>query len=288
MDRPLLEAFNAPLHVADVTLRVRDLDAMVAYYTRDLGLAVLAERPSHVDLGVDEAVLLKLEHVASAKLKAHRATGLFHTAFLVPSRAALGQWLSSATKRGLTFDGASDHHVSEALYLADPEGNGIEVYADRARSEWKRQNDEIVMATDPLDAKSLLAAGQRLPENAKLPSGTRVGHIHLCVSDLAAADAFFSQGLGFDLTYGRAGAKFFSTGGYHHHVAVNTWSSAGAPPLTGETTGLVTYTLQSSDNADFDRRLAQFSAQSRPMRPIPGGIELVDPTGATLLIRRHA
>jgi catechol 2,3-dioxygenase len=284
-DVPSLEAHKAPLHVSHVELIVRDLTFVETYYIETLGFAVVARGDGFVGLGVDGVELLRLQHHPNATLRHRRATGLFHTAFLLPNRAKLGAWLKSAIERRVEFDGASDHGVSDALYLTDPEGNGVEIYADRPRETWHTADGTIPLITEPMDVKAVLAAGATLPAAQALPSGTRIGHIHLSVGDIRTAEPFFREGLGLDLIAQRDAARFMSTGGYHHHIAINTWMSAGSGRRVDGTTGLSAYTLQSTDSTDAERRIARLSKLGATFSRRDRDVTVSDPNGVAMTIK---
>ena len=242
-----LEAHRAPIHIGTVALKVHDLAAMTAFYRDAIGLDLIASGETNADLGIDGVVLVRLEAGAEAPTS---AAGLFHLALLLPSRAALADWLAHAASIGLPLEGASDHLVSEALYLSDPEGNGIEIYRDRPRADWPRQGEAIQMATERLDLQHLLTEASGRPW-AGMPGGTRMGHIHLRVGDTAQAEAFYRDALGFDLMVRYPGASFLATGGYHHHIAGNVWGSRGAKPRGEGEAGLSWFELVARDEADF-------------------------------------
>jgi catechol 2,3-dioxygenase len=240
MSRPSLPADTS---IGAVHLRVKDLDRLVAFYHEILGFAVLGEDGATAALGPDGGPrLLTLQAVPGAPKPPEPSTGLFHVAFEVPSRAALGAMLIRVRQLGYAFSGFADHHVSEALYLSDPEGNGIELYSDRLAKDWQWEDGEIFMTTDPLDVVGLLQDGRAAAP--RLPRGTKVGHVHLKVSTLAAAEAFYVGQLGFDVTARRLpGALFVSAGGYHHHLGLNVWSGEGAPRPPMGSRGLAGITL---------------------------------------------
>jgi catechol 2,3-dioxygenase len=216
-----------------VHLAVADLPRMLGFYQDVLGLRrAWTEGGGTVYLSATGRFPfhLALTEVPGATRPAGRTTGLYHTAFLLPSRAKLGGMFRRLVASAVSFDGAADHRVSEALYLRDPEGNGIELYADRPRDSWPRADGQVLMTTDPLDLDALASDG-RAAEAAwdGIPADTRVGHVHLRVSALDRAEAFYHGVLGFDVTLrGYDGALFYSAGGYHHHLATNVWGSAGA------------------------------------------------------------
>lgn len=216
----------APLEIGRVTLTVRDLAATGAFYENVIGLEQLEADTTQAIYGVGGRPLVELRGDPAARPASRQDAGLFHTAFLLPSRADLGAWLGYAAASDVQLHGASDHLVSEALYLADPEGNGIEIYADRPRSSWQHQGTEVVMATERLNLRDL-AASAKAPWGGA-PDGTVVGHVHLQAGDLVAAEGFYADKLGFPVTCRYPGAVFFGSGGYHHHLAANVWNSRGA------------------------------------------------------------
>jgi catechol 2,3-dioxygenase len=247
LSRPALEALQAPFHIGTVTLRVTDLRGLTAFYRDSIGLDVIAETADASDLGIDGEVLVRLERGAT---RSTSAAGLFHLAILLPSRADLADWLAHAAAIGLPLEGASDHLVSEALYLSDPEGNGIEIYRDRPRADWPRRDGAIRMATERLDLHALLAEARPGPY-AGMPAGTRMGHIHLRVGDTAAAEAFYAGALGFELMVRYPGASFLASGGYHHHIAGNVWNSRGAGPRQLGEAGLSAFEIIARDEAEL-------------------------------------
>jgi len=234
------------------TLIVRDLARVSAYYEEGIGLSRIQGDSEVVHLGAGDRTLLVLRRRPDAQLEPNGLAGLFHTAFLLPSRAELGAWLRRTTRQRLPFDGASDHLVSEALYLSDPEGNGIEIYADRAPGSWQWNNGSVEMANRPLDADGILQAGDDLPDSAVVPLETIVGHLHLRVGGLPEAEKFYQGILGLDVTRRRDGAIFYASSGYHHHLATNTWQSRGSPRRPGTTTGLVALAFDVRDANHFN------------------------------------
>jgi len=216
--------------VGGVHLLVSDLQRSMEYYEHVLGLTALTRSGDTAAFsaaaGVSPLVTL---HTRPGVTAARRgAFGLFHFAVLLPDRPALGRFAAHVAELGLRV-GMADHLVSEALYLSDPDGLGIEVYADRPREAWQRRGNELAMTTDPLDVDSLVAAGGSEPWSAA-PSGTTMGHVHLHVGSLETAEAFYHRGMGFDKTvWSYPGALFMSAGGYHHHLATNIWSPGPEP-----------------------------------------------------------
>jgi catechol 2,3-dioxygenase len=233
---------SAPVEIGRVTLTVHDLPGLAGFYERNLGLARLAGDGTDVILGAGATPILALRADPAARRRSPAEAGLFHNAFLMPSRAALGRWLLHAADSGLRLDGASDHLVSEAIYLSDPEGNGIEVYADKPRAVWHGPDGLLKMATERLDLDSLARAADAPWQGA--PDGMVMGHVHLQVGDTGAAAAFFTGTLGLEVMAHYPGAVFVAAGGYHHHLAGNVWNSRGAGPRALPSTGLAEVELR--------------------------------------------
>jgi len=219
------------LRLGHVRLQVSDLARSLDYYTTVLGLEARRSDDRSADLHAEgePAPLVVLEERAGTRpIGVNSRLGLYHFAILLPDRAALGRFLAHLANIG-TRIGSSDHLVSEALYLRDPDGLGIEVYRDRPRSEWRTANGELAMAVDPLDTAGVLAAGGAEPWTG-MPRGTVMGHVHLHVGDIETASRFYHQALGLDrIVSSYPGALFLSAGGYHHHLGVNTWAGRAAP-----------------------------------------------------------
>ena len=227
-------SIDAGTTVGPVRLTVADLDGVRDFYRDAIGLAELDPRDDVVRLGTNGTSgepVVELIGDPDAPPRPRGTSGLFHLAILVPSRADLARALQRVAEAGWRLSGASDHLVSEALYLSDPEGNGIELYRDRPRDQWPVRDGVLQMDTLPLDLDGVLGELRREDAESAMPAGTRIGHVHLNVGDLTAAEAFYSGALGFDVTVrGYPGALFVSAGGYHHHVGLNTWAGEGAPP----------------------------------------------------------
>ena len=241
-----------------VELTVADLDRSLGYYTRAIGLRELGREGARASVGADGLELLGLVEEPGAR-PAPRATGLFHFALLVPERADLARWLAHAARDRVALTGLSDHDVSEALYLRDPDGHGIEIYADRPRSTWEGQVGQR-LTTEPLDVDSLLGVLDD-PANEPfdgLPADTTMGHVHLQVADVPAAVAFYRDAIGMDLMASLGdSAGFLAAGGYHHHVGVNVWNSRGAPPPPPGAAALRHATIVVPDEAERERVLAR-------------------------------
>lgn len=235
-------ATAAPVSVASVTLAAQAPEALARFYER-LGLRRRPAEAGAIALGAGDETLIR---VTQATRPPAKAAGLFHTALLLPSRAALGRWLAAMREGGLAFAGASDHGVSEAFYLDDPEGNGVEVYADRPAADWPREGAGYAMTTGRMDVAAVLAEGEGA--EAEMPPGTCVGHVHLRAADMAAAERLYVEGLGMVATHRRPSAAWFGAGGYHHHLAVNAWAGALPPRRPGQP-GLEAVTLRASSSA---------------------------------------
>ena len=263
-----------------VALRVGDLGRQVAFYEDVVGLSTLERRDGGATLGVDGTPLLELDERAALPPRSREETGLFHTAFLLPDRAALGDALARV-EANWELSGASDHLVSEALYLADPEGNGVELYCDRPRAEWTVGEDgRIDMDTLPLALDPIRSAGAGTDE---APPETAVGHVHLEVSDVEAARAFYVDDLGLAVTatYG-AEAIFLAAGGYHHHVGANTWNGRSAP---GEGRGLDWFELVVPDGATLEAAVERLAGAGREPTRAGGEVSVADPDGIELRLR---
>lgn len=235
----------ADAHIGSVSLTVSDLDRSVSFYREVLGFEEAREgRNAFLSAG-GGPVLIELRERRDAVPKPRRSTGLFHFAILVPSRAALGQSLRRLADRQWPLSGVADHLVSEALYLDDPDGLGIEIYRDRPRDAWRRTNGELAMATDPLDVAAVAnEPGAEAPWHG-LARGTVIGHVHLHVASLEEGEALYCDQVGFEPTVRTYhGALFVAAGGYHHHLGMNTWVGAGAPPPPEHAVGLNAFTIE--------------------------------------------
>lgn len=273
----------APMRIGRVRLKVRDLVGVSSFYQDVLGLVPVAQSAGRVVLGVPGKPLLELVGDPGLMPLDRREAGLFHAAFLLPDRAGLGRWLGFVAQRRIPLLGASDHRVSEAIYLADPEGNGIEVYADRPVSDWRSVGGQLDMPSDPLDLQDLLRAAAD-GAWAGMPACSVVGHVHLQVGDTAAAEGFYRDLLGFDVTCRYPGGSFFGAGGYHHQLAANTWNSRGAGPRPDGMAGLDGFELVVRDRAA--RAAIERPAQAAGLSLEPRGdrTRLRDPWGTAITL----
>jgi len=231
-----MAASDAPLSNGTVTLRAKDRAMLAEYYESIIGLRVISRDSDMLTMGVGNRILLKLQEDRSAKIRP-TAAGLYHTAFMLPARNHLGAWLNRVVERRVNIDGVSDHRGSEEVYPSDPEGNGIEVYVDRARSKWSRVGDNPKPTTGPLDVRSLRTLPDYLWKSA--PDETVIGHVHLQVGNIEELNAFYSNDIGFSIVNEMPQATFYASGGYHHHIAVNTWHSKHAGKRSPDATGLL-------------------------------------------------
>ena len=275
-------ATDMPAFVDHAHLTAIDLPMLSAFYRQAMGLSVLETSASGETLGVAGRPLLTLTTGGNAARAPRHAPGLFHTAFLVPDRRELGRWLAHAAHNNVPLTGASDHLVSEAIYLDDPEGNGIEIYRDRDRAEWTYVPDGTVkMATHRLDLQALYDEAPKDGWGGQ-ENGTVIGHIHLQVSDIPEADAFFRDVLGLDIMARYPGASFFATGRYHHHVAANVWNSHGQPKRQAGMSGLADYTIRFNDPAKLDAAVKKLDELAIPVTRTGDTVSLVDPWGIGL------
>jgi len=247
---PLPFAATTPTHIGRVGYKARDLAALSAWYNHVLGLEELSRDGETLTLGAAGRPLLVLEQDKAASPDDPRTAGLFHTAFLLPRRADLGRWVRHAIDTQIPVDGASDHIVSEAAYLTDPEGNGVEIYADRPHDSWRWDNGQVAMATERMDIPGVVGSVPAGDAGWKgSPENTVVGHVHLRVGDPRQAEEWWNRTFGFD-TVARYGpnAVFLSSGGYHHHIGANAWQSKGAGPRDPSRTGLAWVEMPTSED----------------------------------------
>jgi catechol 2,3-dioxygenase len=263
-----------------VRLTVADLEGMRDFYRDAIGLAELAGDHDVVRLGADSQSIVELVGDSDAPPRPRGTSGLFHLAILVPTRADLARALQRVAEAGWRLSGASDHLVSEALYLSDPEGNGIELYRDRPRDQWPVRDGVLQMDTLPLDLDGLLGELRREEASAGMPAGTRIGHVHLNVGDLTAAEAFYSGALGFEVTVrGYPGALFVSAGGYHHHLGLNTWAGEGAAPPPDGSRGLREFEIVLPDESALEKLERRITANGIEYQRNEDILHVVDPAG---------
>lgn len=270
-----------------VRLLVANLERSLAFYEQVLGFRVAARdaRTAALAPSGDDRVLVELEAGAGIVPSARARLGLYHFAILLPDRASLGCFVRHLADAGVRA-GAGDHLVSEAFYLTDPDGLGIEVYADRPRDTWQRRGRELMLATDPVDVAGIVASagGQSW---TGMPAGTVIGHVHLHVGDLSATQAFYGDGLGFDrMTWSYPGALFLGAGGYHHHLGTNLWAGPHATaPLPNEAR-LLEWTIEVPSRADIAVVVRSVAAAGFSVpNDVPGDLVLQDPWGTQVRVR---
>ena len=266
-------------YVESLELKIMDIERSIRYYETIIGFRVLEREKKRAVLTANgKTPLLTLIEPEGVSAKEPHRTGLYHFALLLPNRSDLADFLQSLVKLNVRI-GASDHHVSEAIYLQDPDDNGIEVYVDRDDSNWIWNEKEVHMTTEPLNARDLLQAGTK--EGWKgLPEGTIMGHIHLHVGDLAEAEKFYCDGLGFDVVTRYGGqALFISSGGYHHHIGLNVWNGQHIPAASPNSTGLEDYTIVYPDDKDREEAVLRIKALGAEVTKINDIYEVIDPFG---------
>lgn len=276
----------AATRVGRVKLQVSDLERSLAFYQTVLGLRVLEKSGNRAALGAhdsDTPIVELVERKGARPVPRRGLLGLYHFAILLPDRAALGRFLRHLADAGAN-PGMSDHFVSEAVYLQDPDNLGIEIYADRPRSEWRTEQGQLSMTTVPLDVGSVLeAAGDELWAGA--PAGTKVGHVHLHVGDIDQASAFYHDALGLDkMVWNYPGALFLSAGGYHHHLGTNTWAR-GAPSASDDDARLLEWEIVVPENTDVDAAAASLMSASHEVQREGAGAVTHDPWGTQLRIK---
>lgn len=282
-------ALPAALRLGPVTLAVADLARSVDFYTGVLGLAVVAQAGEAASLGAGGVPLLHLRAQAGLRPQPRFSTGLYHVAILLPTRLDLGRVLINLARTRYPLQGFADHLVSEAIYLADPDGNGLELYRDRPRTEWRWRGSQIVMASDPLDVDGIAA---EVPDPQApftgMPAGTVIGHVHLKVGDVRQGEAFYHGVIGFGVVARLPGALFVSAGGYHHHLGANSWESRGAPRPPADAAGLREFTIVLPDEPALDQLGQRLRAADHAAEQ-PGTALLVDdPWGNRIRIRAEA
>ncbi|MCA1034924.1 VOC family protein [Bacillus infantis] len=277
---------EAPLtYASQITLKVSDLERSILFYKEIIGLKVLREDTGSAELTADgKTVLIVLVQPPAIEQKSARSAGLYHFALLLPDRPSLASALAHLIQAGWPLQGASDHLVSEAIYLADPDGNGIEIYADRPTESWTWEGGMVRMDTAALHAGDLLAMEEKMPWKG-IPGDTIMGHIHLHVSDLKAAEEFYVKGLGFNIAAEYGGqALFLSTGNYHHHIGINTWNGIGAPPARENAPGMKDFKLLYPDTKSI-RAAAERIRKLGQNAEIQGELVLTaDPSGNRIIL----
>jgi catechol 2,3-dioxygenase len=265
------------LQLGVAALRVSDADRSLDFYVNKIGLALRGRTGTTAMLGTRENDVLRLDIKPGISPRNYHETGLYHVAILVPDRPALGAAIARLAANNVRL-GAADHLVSEAIYVWDPDNNGIEIYRDRPREEWTWHGDQVQMANRPLDFEGLLSQPDvEALASQPMKSGTRVGHIHLEVDDLAKARKFYGEVVGFSPTATLPGAQFLSAGGYHHHLGTNIWDSRNGPPPSPDTAGISLMTIELPDAASVEALKARLEAAGTGTKTNDNGIDFIDP-----------
>jgi catechol 2,3-dioxygenase len=277
--------------IGAVRLAVADLDQVRDFYERTIGLEPLPGNGAAgtdaevVRLGAGGQAVVELAGEPEAAPRPAQTSGLFHMAILLPSRAELARSLKRIADSGWRLTGASDHLVSEALYTHDPEGNGIEIYRDRPRDEWPVRDGQIQMDTLPLDLDGVLGELTKENEAGRAAAETRMGHVHLNVGDLEAAENFYSGTLGFEVTVrGYPGALFVSAGGYHHHIGLNTWAGEGASPPPPGARGLRSFEIVLPRAEELDELEGRLRQAGHDPRRDGDAVRVSDPSGNGIVL----
>ncbi|MBK3495892.1 VOC family protein [Viridibacillus sp. YIM B01967] len=269
---------NSPPRIGAVHLTVSDLERSVKFYEQMIGFDILTKQSNKVTLTADGTTpLLILEEEANSIERPLGTTGLYHFAILLPDRSSLANALLHLADNEYPMQGAANHQYSDALYLADPEGNGIEIYADYPSNEWKRATDgSYVSGTYPIDLNDL--AQEATPPWSGLPDNTRVGHMHLQVAELEKVEQFYVDGLGFNITSKDNGSLFLSKDNYHHHIALNTWSGTGLPTPPDNARGLKKFIVFFTQD-EIDEAKVQLKRLNIPFDVSNDTMSVVDPSG---------
>jgi catechol 2,3-dioxygenase len=268
-------------------LRVSDADRALDFYVDKVGLLLRARSDAFALLGTAAEELLRLEFAPGIEPRDGRETGLYHVAFLLPDRPSLGATIARLAANNVKL-GAADHLVSEAIYVWDPDNNGIEIYRDRPRDEWTWKDGQVQMSNRPLDIQGLLAEPD-VETLARQPmkDGTRIGHIHLEVDDLAKARNFYGDVVGFAPVATLPGAQFLSAGGYHHHLGMNVWESRNGPPPSPHKAGLSMMTFELPDQTSIEALRQQLESAGAATIPAENGFDFVDLWRTNIAVRQH-
>jgi catechol 2,3-dioxygenase len=267
-------------------LRVSGADRALDFYVNKVGLALRRRADASAMLGTDQEDVLRLDFKPGIAPRNYKESGLYHVAILVPDRSSLGSAIARLAASSVKL-GAADHSVSEAIYLWDPDNNGIEIYRDRPREEWIWSGDQVQMKNSSLDFEGLLAQPD-VEAKRPMTAGTRIGHVHLEVDDLERARKFYSEIIGFSPTAARPGALFMSAGGYHHHVAANVWESRNGPPPSPDTAGLSLMTFELPDENSMKALRTRLETATVEVKSSDNGFDFVDPWRTPVSVKLRA
>ncbi|HFU3715887.1 TPA: VOC family protein [Streptococcus suis] len=257
--------YNSQFELGYVALNVRDLELQSLFYQQVLGLQILTESQNQIDLGVGQTTLVRLIQTEQ-KDEVHSSYGLYHLAIVLPSREDLGTIFRHFIDNKIPLQGASDHGYSEAIYLADTEGNGIEIYRDLPQDTWDvRPDGRIIGITEPMDAETIYALGKKADAAYQMPAGSRMGHVHLSVQESAASSRFYQEVLAVEDKFSVPSAAWLASGDYHHHLAVNEWGGKHLQTRTEGMPGLAYYTLVYTDIQAFQATIKR--AQTAGLDP---------------------
>lgn len=274
-----------PPRIGRVALAVADLDRSIRFYEDEIGLSLLSRENGLARMGAGDTSFLQLHGQPGAR-PVQRATGLYHFAILVPSRRDLAQTLYHLLQVDAPISGFADHAVSEAIYLTDPDGHGIEIYRDRPREEWQYHGDELRMTTDPIDLHGILGElGGVAPASHRMAAGTFVGHVHLQASNISATERFYTSLVGLDLVmrYGQR-ATFLSANGYHHHLGANTWAGDNLPPAPDDAARLMWYEIIHPDGAALNAIEQRLDTDELVVDREDGSLVITDPSGIQVML----
>lgn len=271
--------YNSQFELGHVALNVRNLELQSLFYQQVLGLQILTESQNQIDLGVGESTLVRLIQIAQDGDASH-SYGLYHLAIVLPSREDLGTIFRHFIDNKIPLQGASDHGYSEAIYLADTEGNGIEIYRDLPQDSWDvRPDGRIVGITEPMDAETIYALGKKADAAYQMPLGSRMGHIHLSVRESSASSRFYQEVLAIEDKFSVPSAAWLASGDYHHHLAVNEWGGKHLQTRTESMPGLAYYTVIYSSPANFEATLERASAANLKVERMNSSAAFVDVDG---------
>ncbi|HFH9837558.1 TPA: VOC family protein [Streptococcus suis] len=271
--------YNSQFELGHVALNVRDLELQSLFYQQVLGLQVLSQSPNQIDLGVGKTTLVRLIQTEQKGEVSH-SYGLYHLAIVLPSREDLGTIFRHFIDNKIPLQGASDHGYSEAIYLADTEGNGIEIYRDLPQDTWDvRPDGRIIGKTEPMDAEAIYALGKKADATYQMPNGSRMGHVHLSVRESAASSKFYQEVLAVRDNFTVPSASWLASGNYHHHLAVNEWGGKNLQTRTEGMPGLAYYTVIYKDPQRYQATIKRAQAAKLSLELASQKVAFVDIDG---------